>query len=89
MTSKERLTRLFGGRIVFHGAVDTQTILPFGTEEDVRAEVRRIIRIMNRKGGYILCGSQTFTEEILLENILAVYDEAKNKDYLELRQSWQ
>jgi uroporphyrinogen decarboxylase len=76
----EKLAAHYGGKIVFHGGMDTQQILPFGTEAEVRQEVRRMIRILNGKGGYILCGSQTFTEEIPLSNILAVYDEARKVD---------
>ena len=30
----------FGDRIAFHGAIENQRILPFGTPEEVRAEVR-------------------------------------------------
>ncbi len=69
------LVRDFGGDLCFHGGVDTQRTLPFGTTEDVRAEVRSYLEITKGRGGYILCGSQEFIEDIPLENILAMYDE--------------
>jgi uroporphyrinogen decarboxylase len=69
------LVRDFGDRLTFHGAVDTQRTLPFGTTEDVRAEVRSYLDLTRERGGYILCGSQEFIEDIPLDNILAMYDE--------------
>ncbi len=69
------LVRDFGDCLSFHGGVDTQRTLPFGTVEDVRAEVRSYIEMTRERGGYILCASQEFIEDIPLENILAMYDE--------------
>jgi uroporphyrinogen decarboxylase len=69
------LVRDFGADLCFHGGVDTQRTLPFGSTEDVRAEVRSYLDLTREKGGYILCGSQEFIEDIPLENILAIYDE--------------
>lgn len=62
---------------MFHGAIDTQHILPFGSEQAVRNEVNRVIKTLGKRGGYILCGSQEYTDDIPLDNILAVYDEGK------------
>lgn len=70
------LVRDFGGRIAFHGGVDTQETLPFGSADDVREQVRSYVRLTRRTGGYILCGSQELIEDIPLDNILAAYDEA-------------
>jgi uroporphyrinogen decarboxylase len=69
------LVKDFGADICFHGGVDTQRTLPFGSADDVRAEVRSYLDIAREGGGYILCGSQEFIEDIPLENILAIYDE--------------
>ena len=73
----ESLAEKFGGKISFHGGIDTQFVLPNGSEEEVRAEVRRVIGTLGSKGGYILCGSQDYMEDIPIANIAAVYDEAK------------
>ncbi|MCL5270439.1 MAG: hypothetical protein M1457_07805 [bacterium] len=69
------LVRDFGSRLCFHGGVDTQRLLPFGSPRDVRDAVRFFINLTHNRGGYILCGSQEFIEDIPLENILALYDE--------------
>lgn len=42
----ETLARDFGGRIAFLGGVDTQRVLPLGTPEEVKAEVRRIKAVL-------------------------------------------
>jgi uroporphyrinogen decarboxylase-like protein len=69
------LVRDFGSQLTFHGGVDTQRTLPFGSVEDVRDEVKAYITLTRHEGGYILCGSQSFIEDIPLDNILAMYDE--------------
>ena len=38
----ESLARKYNGKIVFVGGVDTQALLPFGTPQEVRDEVRRL-----------------------------------------------
>jgi uroporphyrinogen decarboxylase len=42
---REGLVKDFGKRVAFHGAVDNQFTLPFGTVDDVRNEVLDNIRI--------------------------------------------
>lgn len=60
----EGMTRRdFGMRMGFAGAV-------FGL-----GAVRSYRQITRERGGYILCGSQEFIEDIPLDNILAMYDE--------------
>jgi len=71
------LVRDFGPRLAFHGGVDTQRTLPFGSEADVRAEVRSYLNLTREKGGYILAGSQEYMMDIPPENLLAIYDENK------------
>jgi uroporphyrinogen decarboxylase len=73
------LVRDFGQTLCFHGGVDTQRTLPFGRPQDVRAQVRSYLDLTHEKGGYILCGSQEFIEDIPLENLLALYDENQKR----------
>ncbi|MBD3182721.1 hypothetical protein GF312_10535 [Candidatus Poribacteria bacterium] len=70
----EYLKSNFGEYITFHGGLDTQHILPFGTVEEVKAEARRLIEIFGESGGYIFGPSQEFLPDIPLENILAMYE---------------
>jgi uroporphyrinogen decarboxylase len=73
----EGLKRDFGGQICFHGAIDNQEILPFGTPEQVRAEVRAAIDILAGDGtGYILAPCHNLQAVTPVENIIAMFDEA-------------
>jgi uroporphyrinogen decarboxylase len=73
----EELKTEFGKRICFHGAVDNQQTLPFGSPDDVRAEVRRCIDSLACDGtGYILAPCHNLQAVSPVENILAMYDEA-------------
>ncbi len=67
----------FGARLAFHGAFDHQQVLPFGTVEDVKAEVHRVIDILAPGGGFCLAPSHDLMrDEFPPENVLALYDEA-------------
>lgn len=71
------LKRDFGSSICFHGAIDNQRILPFGTPADVRAEVRRCIDALASDGvGYIVAPCHNLQVVSPLANIIALYDEA-------------
>jgi uroporphyrinogen decarboxylase len=64
----------FGDRLVFHGAIDTQHVLPFGTPEDVREEVRRRIGDLAPGGGYILAPVHNVQADVPPENLIAMRD---------------
>jgi len=71
------LKRDFGGDLCFHGGVDNQETLPFGSEADVRKEVRWLIdELANDKTGYVLAPCHNIQAVTPIENILAMYDEA-------------
>lgn len=74
MSDLAALNARYHGRIVFCGAIDTQKILPFGTPEEVRQEVRRVINLLGPEGGYMLASVHTIMNEVPAENILAMVD---------------
>jgi uroporphyrinogen decarboxylase len=71
---REGLKREFGAKIVFHGAMDNQQTLPFGTREEVRAEVRDNLRILGEGGGYILAPCHNIQPLTPVENVVAMYE---------------
>lgn len=73
-----KLKKEFGGRLAFWGAIDTQRVLPFGTPEEVRAEVRRVIDCMAKGGGYVVASVHNLQREVPPENIIAMFDEARS-----------
>jgi uroporphyrinogen decarboxylase len=66
--------RLYGDRLAFYGGMGIQTTMPFGTPEDVRAEVRRLIRILGAGGGFLIAPTHVLEPEVPWENIRAFFD---------------
>jgi uroporphyrinogen decarboxylase len=64
----------FGERLVFHGGIDVQQILPFATPERVREEVRHIVATLGQGGGYIFAPSHNIQADVPPENIVAMYE---------------
>lgn len=65
----------FGSRVVFWGGgCDTQSVLPFGTPEEVREHVRERIEIFKKGGGYVFAQVHNIQPGVPVKNILAMYD---------------
>ncbi len=64
----------YGDRIVFCGAIDTHRILPFGTPDEVRQEVKRVIETLAPGGGFMLGPVHTVMDDVPAENVLAMVD---------------
>jgi uroporphyrinogen decarboxylase len=73
---REGLARDFGGRLVFHGGVDNQQTLPFGTPEDVRREVQENVRIFRKCRGYVVAPCHNIQANTPTANVLAMYESA-------------
>ena len=69
----ESLKKEFGDVLTFHGGIDTQGVLPFGTPQDVIRETKHFVDTLNQNGGYILMASQSFEGDVPVENIEAMY----------------
>ena len=72
-----QLKREFGRDITFWGGVDTHRVLPRGTPEEVRDEVRRRIADLAPGGGYVLGAVHNIQAEVPVENVLAMVEAAK------------
>ena len=69
----ERLKSTYGDKIAFWGGIDTQHLLPQSTPEEIKAEVKRVVGIMNQNGGYILSPAHTVQSDVPAENVMAIY----------------
>lgn len=69
---RERLVADFGRRIVFHGSIDNQRTLAFGTVADVVAEVRQSVEIY-RDARWICAPCHNLQPVTPTENIVAMY----------------
>lgn len=69
-----QLKQEYGEYLTFWGGgVDTQNTLPFGTPEQISAEVRERIHIFGLGGGYVFNTIHNVQSRIPLENLIALY----------------
>ena len=68
------LKKRYGKVLTFHGGIGVQSVLPFGTPQEVRDMTRRTIDIMGEGGGYICCSSHNIRPETPWANILALVE---------------
>jgi uroporphyrinogen decarboxylase len=73
---REGLKRDFGHLIAFHGAVDNQYTLAFGSTKEVKQEVLDNIRILGSGGGYFLAPCHNIQAVSPPENVVTMYDAA-------------
>ena len=70
---REGLKADFGNQIIFHGGVDNQFTLPFGSLADVRQEVEDNLSILGAGGGYILAPCHNIQPVTPPENVVEMY----------------
>ena len=70
---REKLVADFGPRIIFHGSIDNQQTLPFGTVDDVVREVRESLDIY-RNARWICAPCHNLQPVSPTENIVAMYE---------------
>ena len=70
VTVKER----YGDRLALWGTIGTQTTMPFGTPDDVRAEAKHRIETVGRDGGLVLGPTHSLEPDVPWENIVALYE---------------
>jgi len=68
------IKREFGARLSFYGGISTQRTLPFGTVQDTRDEVRRLIDVLGHNGGYIASPAHAIPPDARPENVAAMID---------------
>ena len=71
----QALKSQFGDKLVFWGGgVDTQKTLPFGTPQEIHAEVQQRIDVFGRGGGLVFNTVHNVQAGTPVENLLALYD---------------
>ena len=63
----------FGNDIVFHGAIDTQHVLPSLPPQEIKEYTLNTIKTLGEKGGYILAPCNNIQNDTPMENIEALY----------------
>jgi uroporphyrinogen decarboxylase len=77
MGDTARLKQEFGDKLSFCGGIDTHHVMPHGTIEDVRREVRRRIKDLGPGGGYLAAPVHCLQPDVPPENIVAMCEEIK------------
>jgi uroporphyrinogen decarboxylase len=72
--SIDRLKEKYGDNICFHGGIDVQRLLPFGSPEDISSYIKWVADLFGNRGGIIIGPSHDITVDTPLENIEAIYN---------------
>jgi uroporphyrinogen decarboxylase len=64
----------FGSRLTFHGGIDLQEVLPYGSVADVRQHVAQTIQALAPGGGYIVAPAHNVQSDVPPENLVAIRD---------------
>ncbi|MAE67028.1 MAG: hypothetical protein CMJ18_22435 [Phycisphaeraceae bacterium] len=67
--------RRFGRDVCLMGGMSTQRTLPYGTPDEVRAEVRDTVARLGAGGGYIAAPAKPILPGVPIENAIALIDE--------------
>ena len=70
----DEIHRRWGDRLTFDGTIGTQSTMPWGTPDDVRARVREVIDKYGREGGLIIAPTHVLEPEVPLANIDALFE---------------
>jgi uroporphyrinogen decarboxylase len=85
VTAKEmepkRLKDEFGDRIIFWGGIDEQFIINKGSREEVIKNVKEMINILGKDGGYVAAATHNIQDDTPAENILLVFDTIEKSKY--------
>jgi uroporphyrinogen decarboxylase len=73
------LARDFGARVIFHGGVDNQQTLPFGTAQQVRNEVEDNLRLFAGGRGYVVAPCHNIQANTPTANVVAMYDAVRGR----------
>ena len=64
----------FGEKLVFHGGIDVQQLMPFGSPGEIKNKTRETMEVLGKDGGYFFSPSHRFQPDTPVENIVALYD---------------
>jgi uroporphyrinogen decarboxylase len=68
------MKRIYGQKITFNGGIGTQVILPHGTPEEIRQEIRTCAHVLSKGGGYIMETTKPIRPEVPTENAVAALE---------------
>jgi uroporphyrinogen decarboxylase len=79
------LKRRVAGRMVLIGGLGSQSVLPFGTPEEVAAETRRLLSDLGKGGGYVIGPAKGLMPDVSTENAVALIDTVWSQNRIVLK----
>lgn len=74
------LKKQYGDKITFWGMLGSQSIVHFGTPQQIHDEIKHLIREVGKGGGFIISTAKAFQPGTPLENAIAVIEAFTNQD---------
>lgn len=74
----EQLKAEFGNELIFFGGICVQDLLPNGTPDSIREEVKQRAEILGKDGGYIIAPAHNIQDDTPTENILSFVETVKH-----------
>ena len=81
--SAKELKDKFGKHITFFGGINTQR-LPFITPQEVSEEVKEVVSVLGKNGGYICGPDHHIKPDVSVQNTIALFDTAVKYNIKEL-----
>jgi uroporphyrinogen decarboxylase len=68
------MKKMHGDRLSFYGGISTQRTLPYGTVEQTKEEVKRLLEVVGEGGGYIAAPAHAIPADAKAGNIAAMIE---------------
>lgn len=70
----ERLKNDFGSEMCFWGGIDTQKLLASGTDQEIKDDIKRLIDVLGKDGGYVLAPAHNIQNSVPPERLQFLID---------------
>lgn len=71
------LKEKFGKDLIFFGGIDVQKLLPLGIPHQIKLEIKKLINILGKQGGYIVAPAHNIQDDTPEENVFAFFEAVK------------
>lgn len=76
-----KLKKLYGDRLFFFGTIGVQTVMSFGSPEDVRGSVREMIEKVGGRGRFVIAPTHFVPAKVPWENVQAFFEAVEEFGY--------
>ena len=69
-----KIKRMYGDKLSFWGTIGVQSIMPYGTPQEVKMTVKHMIETVGRGGGFLIAPCHFIQTDVPWENVLAFFE---------------